>query len=140
MSTREREQLAHAVRLQAPGDQPPPVEGLRVLLGATRGRHRWRLYLLGTRACRRVAHGSAARGEAADGRSRRRPIARHEVPEALGAAGDARGEIRTRMASRPADFKSAAYAHSATRAYLGQSTPPSGEPMRTCPLLQERNG
>src|SRR6266516_4793701 len=66
MSTREREQLAHAVRLQAPGDQPPPVEGLRVLLGVTRGRHRRRLYLLGTHACARIAHRTAMKGEAAN--------------------------------------------------------------------------
>src|SRR6266699_6556851 len=57
----------------------------------------------------------------------RRPIARRGVLDALCAADDARGGTRTHMPFRAADFKSAAYAHSATRACLGQSTPPSGE-------------
>src|SRR5207253_6543941 len=68
VSTREREQLAHAVRLQAPGDEPPAVKGLRVLLGVTRGRHRRRLYLLGTRACAQIARRTALRAPA-DARS-----------------------------------------------------------------------
>src|SRR5581483_4417939 len=96
----QREQLAHAVRLQPAGDQAPAVEGVGALLVGV-------LLAAGALGALGALGGHGATLSARRGDRR---------PHWPAASAHARGGIRTHRLFRAANFKSADFANLSTRA------------------------